>query len=247
MASRDDAWTRDEQLVALRLYLTEPFGKLHKRNPRIVRLAAHLGTRSPGALAMKACNFASLDPTFRATGRKGLRKASDADRALWGEFSNERAKFIKEMDAVFAPTLLAERREPTGLSEAQRLTKVRRHQWFFREEVLAAYEGRCAITQLDVPELLVASHIIPWKDNEERRTDPSNGVLLNALFDRAFDRGLISFDDSLRVLCSKRLDGRGRKNRTAILEFRGVQIRPKRCPPDLRALAWHRERWGFAA
>jgi putative restriction endonuclease len=74
-------WTRDQQLVALRLYMGTPFGKLHGTNPRIVDLAGRIG-RTPGALAMKACNFASLDPEFRKTNRKGLSGASDADRAL---------------------------------------------------------------------------------------------------------------------------------------------------------------------
>jgi hypothetical protein len=52
-------WTRDQQLVALRLDMRTPFGKLHGRNAEIVDLAARIG-RTPGALAMKACNFASL-------------------------------------------------------------------------------------------------------------------------------------------------------------------------------------------
>jgi hypothetical protein len=60
------AWTRDQQLIALRLYMRTPFGKLHGRNPDIIALAA----RTTNALAMKACNFASLDPDFRLTNRK---------------------------------------------------------------------------------------------------------------------------------------------------------------------------------
>ena len=53
-----------------------------------------------------------------------------------------------------------------------------------------------------VPELLNASHIIPWSKDIARRADPCNGIALNALYDRAFDRGLITFDESFRqVLC----------------------------------------------
>ena len=54
-------WTRDELLVAFNLYCKTPFGRLHQRNPEIIRLASALG-RTPSALAMKLVNFASLDP-----------------------------------------------------------------------------------------------------------------------------------------------------------------------------------------
>ena len=57
-------WTRDEQLIALRLYMRTPFGRLHGGNPEIISLAGHLG-RTPGALAMKASNFASPKFAFR--------------------------------------------------------------------------------------------------------------------------------------------------------------------------------------
>ena len=56
-----------------------------------------------------------------------------------------------------------------------------------------------------MPGLLNASHIIPWNVNVERRADPRNGIALNALYDRAFDRGLITFDEGLRLVVSGRL------------------------------------------
>lgn len=71
---------------------------------------------------------------------------------------------------------------------------------------MTTYEGRCALSGIGVAELLCASHIKPWSASVERRADPRNGILLNALFDRAFDRGLISFDVEMRVIVSPRLD-----------------------------------------
>ena len=59
-----------------------------------------------------------------------------------------------------------------------------------------------------VPELLNASHIIPWSKDIARRADPCNGIALNALYDRAFDRGLITFDESFRLVLSERLKAR---------------------------------------
>lgn len=122
--------------------------------------------------------------------------------------------------------------------------RARRVQSFFRAAVLTSYENRCAITGLAVPELLTASHIIPWKVSVERRADPRNGLCLNALFDRAFDRGLITIDEKLRVVVSSRL-------RTAASEAdldcsvqaaHGRELRlPKRLAPDPIALTYHRE------
>src|SRR5687768_16439398 len=94
-------WTRDQQLIALRLYMRTPFGKLHGRNPDIIELAERIG-RTANALAMKACNFASLDPLFRQTNRKGLSGASESDRAIWSEFAGNAEQIAAEAEGVFA-------------------------------------------------------------------------------------------------------------------------------------------------
>jgi hypothetical protein len=57
-------WSRDELVVAMNLYCKLPFGQLHQRNPVIIALAEKLG-RTPGSVAMKLCNLASLDPSSR--------------------------------------------------------------------------------------------------------------------------------------------------------------------------------------
>lgn len=240
-STRNPNWTRRELLVALRLYLTEPYGKLHARNPRIKALAKALRTRTVGAVAIKPQNFASLDPTFRETGRVGRQNTSHADRALWAEFQASPDAVLAEMDAVYE-SLLPTERAPEGSSEGTRMMKFRRHQRFFRQQVFSTYDGRCAVTGLDVPELLVASHIIPWAEDSSRRTDPTNGLLLNALFDRAFDVGLITFDESRRVVCSKALKTRAAKKSRLILRYEGARLRaPWRAPADDDALRWHRE------
>src|SRR6185503_5128855 len=78
-------WTREELLVALNLYRKLSFGQLHARNPVIIELAAKLD-RSANSVAMKLCNFASLDPLLRARGVRGLEGASALDRTVWAEF-----------------------------------------------------------------------------------------------------------------------------------------------------------------
>ncbi len=117
-------------------------------------------------------------------------------------------------------------------------------QSFFRDAVLVSYNNRCALSDIAIPDLLNASHIVPWKEGVERRADPRNGIALNALYDRAFDRGLFTFDASLCVVLSRRLrnsDAPG-LHREALLSLDGRKLRrPSRFTPDPEAMAYHRE------
>jgi putative restriction endonuclease len=61
MKGGQNLWTREELILALNLYLKLPFGKLHSGNPEIIHLAYLLG-RTPGSIAMRLNNFASVDP-----------------------------------------------------------------------------------------------------------------------------------------------------------------------------------------
>ncbi len=243
-------WAADELLVAFRLYCRTPFGKLHQRNPEIVELSRKLG-RTPSAIVMKACNFASLDPEQRKRHITALQNASQADRQLWDRFQENPEEVASEAEAAYAEVtgreaeaLDTEFEPPQGPSETSRLVHVRRVQAFFRDTVLVSYENRCALSDLALPDLLNASHIIPWKADVQRRADPRNGIALNALYDRAFDRGLITFDSSLRVVLSRRLQ-KGKVSpfhRDALLRLEGRKLRsPTRFPPDPEAIAYHRE------
>src|ERR1700712_2012490 len=78
-------WTRDELLIALNVYHKLTFGQLHARQPVIIELAKKLG-RGANSLAMKLCNFASLDPALKLRGIKGLPSTSVLDRTVWTEF-----------------------------------------------------------------------------------------------------------------------------------------------------------------
>ena len=242
-------WSRDELLLAFRLYCRTPFGRLHYRNPEIVELANVIG-RTAGSVAMKACNFASLDPAQQARGIRGLKGASEADRALFADFlsNSELVAAAAEEAAVRVTgqeTADAVWEMPAGPTEVTRTVQARRVQGFFRSAVLAAYDNRCAISGLAVPELLNASHIIPWSENIERRADPRNGICLNALYDRAFDRGLIAFDDDLRVIVSPRLKKAGvcGEAEAALIGIEGRPLNlPRRFEPDREAMRWHRDR-----
>lgn len=200
---------------------------------------------------MKACNFAALDPQLR-TRVRGLANASRADRDLWLEFAGSPERIAVEASAALErlsglppPGEHVEFwRFPSGPTEVRRILRARRVQAFFRAAVLSSYNFRCALTGLAEPELLNASHIIPWHEDEGRRADPRNGICLNALHDRAFDRGWISFDETLRVLVSPKLQRAkfGDFGYQVLREVEGKALTtPERFFPDPEALRWHRE------
>lgn len=82
-------------------------------------------------------------------------------------------------------------------TEAERLVIQRVGQDIFRDRLMTYWQGKCPLTGISDPALLRASHIVPWKDctSDAERLDVHNGLLLSALWDAAFDRGLVTFDD----------------------------------------------------
>jgi putative restriction endonuclease len=192
-------WQEDELLLTLHLYCRTSFGKLHKTNPDIIQLANVIG-QLPSAVAMKASNFAGLDPALK---QKGLTGASKADRSLWDSFMQNSTEIAEKAEALYesrisnpepvAPTYeIKEPKFPTGETETIREIKARRVQSFFRRAVSQSYNNRCAISGLAIPQLLVASHIIPWSEDVSRRAYPTNRIALNALYDTTCDRHLIN-------------------------------------------------------
>lgn len=248
-------WTENELMIAMNVYCKLPFGKLSHKNEFIVQVAEKM-ERTPSSVSMKLCNFASFDLALQARGVKGLTGASRADRAMWNAFQNDWEEMSEKSEEAFeqlmrdekeykegGDILLEDIKMPEGPTETERMTKQRRLQRFFRNTVLASYEDRCALTKLSIPQLLIASHIIPWSKNREGRANPTNGICLNALHDRAFDRGLITFDKDYRLVISSQLKSKD------MPEFQNINFimnegkridMPHRFLPDQNALEWHR-------
>jgi putative restriction endonuclease len=86
------------------------------------------------------------------------------------------------------------------------LILARRGQGAYRERV-RFFEGACRVTGVDRPELLIASHIKPWKTStNDERVNGHNGLFLSPHVDKLFDSGFISFEDSGEMLVSPQLD-----------------------------------------
>ncbi len=248
-------WSHEQLKLAFHLYCQLPFGKLHSRNPEIVELAKLIG-RTPSAVAMKLVNFASLDPAITSTGRSGLGNASSLDREIWEEFHADWEGLAIECNRL--KTALIESKgtpavavldgdEASGLEdftgETRRVvTEQRIKQHFFRRAVLSSYRGRCCMSGLSEPRLLIASHIVPWSKDKTNRLNPSNGLCLSAIHDKAFDKGLIALSDDFRVLVSNELlRSEDTFIKGVILPLNGRPIElPERFVPDVGLIARHR-------
>jgi len=204
-------WTREELILALNLYLKLPFGKLHSRTPEVINLA-RLINRTPSSIAMRLSNFASVDPYHINRGIKGLPGGQKQVEPIWQEFINNKDDLLFESERILTKmeNRTIETKFATDLSGIEHLSgknkirevKTRVNQSVFRQIVLANYLGKCAISGIDIPELLVASHIIPWSINKDERLNPENGICLSSLYDKAFDIGLIGLSTDYKILIS---------------------------------------------
>lgn len=253
-------WTREQLLIALFLYCQMPFGKIHRNNPEIILWAGRIG-RTSNALAMKMLNLASLDPAITSTGRTGLKSVSLADRAIWEEANSDWGHFAEELAKAleqFSCTEMAleiERKDesPSGqiketgadYSSIDRTASVslRVGQNLFRNAVLSAYDNRCCISGLSHPKFLIASHIVPWRDDPQNRLNPHNGLCLSVLHDRAFDQGLLAIDDNMTVLVSPMLKhSPDAFLKETVLAYEGKTIElPEKFESDKAFLSHHQE------
>lgn len=221
------------------------------RNPAIIQLAERIG-RTPGAVALKACNFASCDPRLRAEGIRGMRNSSRADRDLFTEFLENPDSHLAELEKIDANVVSIDESTrkfaddfPEGRN-VKRTASTRRGQSFFREAIYANYDGRCAMSGLQVDRLLTASHIIPWSKNKKLRCNPQNGLLLSALHDRAFDAGLITVGEDFKILVSGKL-AKFKNDAFLSSTIRSLQGKVLRFPKRLKflplkaALEYHRD------
>lgn len=215
-------WTREELVLAFNLYLKLDFGKMHRGNPEVIRLAAILGRRTPDSVAMRLTNFASVDPYHQQRGIKGMSGGYNQVKPIWDEFIDNKEDLVFESERI-----LAEYQHTTVEDVYSELTfdlndlkgevkiravKTRVNQSVFRQMILKTYQSRCAISDINLPELLVAGHIIPWSANEQERLNPENGICLSTLYDRAYEQGLICIDTDYKVLISNRLKSESDKD-----------------------------------
>lgn len=244
-------WTRDEIIVAYALYCVIPFSKLNNSNPTI-RAAAEVIGRTPAALKMKICNLAALDPDFLASGRVGLwGGVSRLDKEVFNEFSSDWIGLSEAAEKLVSLPIF-DIAEPIYNGPDKRRKKTfaeisdKQARKFFRKSVIAAYEGRCCISGMEIPQMLIASHIKPYalSDDRTEKANPANGLLLNAFYDRAYDQGLMTVLPNLTIKISSQVKDKYTDPVTQnwLYSVEGTKIkRPRRFAPKRELLEYHNE------
>lgn len=155
------------------------------------------------ALLAEFADAPAADGVSLPTGTAGAVRRDTPD-ALFQAL--RRARLLLVQQPPLPEKILAKRIAAISSTEAAAVVRQRVGQELFREALLEYWDGRCAVTGLDVPELLRASHAKPWKDaTDTERLDVYNGLLLAVQLDALFDRGLLAFTDEGQPLLSPQL------------------------------------------
>jgi hypothetical protein len=119
--------------------------------------------------------------------------------------------YIKPQDLELNQ-IVAEDQNPYKLimpdsTERKGLVTSRVGQGAYRKSVMHRWEYQCAVTDFNDPRILIASHIVPWRDaSDEQRLDVDNGILLSPTYDALFDKHLISFEDTGKIILSDQIE-----------------------------------------
>ncbi len=229
-------WDREETILAYDLYCRTPFGKIGQNNPDIIELAELLG-RTPGSVALKMHNLAHYDPELKKRNVTAMAHGSKLDGEVFEEFSKNWTELSYQAQMIRAKKQNLDIGEVIDIQDIEQIPpgeyreqmmKERVGQYFFRMAVLNSYGKRCCVTGLSKSSLLIASHIKPWRVSDEmtERTNPSNGLCLNAFHDKAFDIGLITLDKNYCIVVSKELKNAEMdlKTRAWFMGYAGKQI-----------------------
>lgn len=257
--ARGANWTWDETLMAWALYMTLPAKELDDMKPEVQKLAQAIG-RTPNSVSLKVWNIAAHDVHRRAEGKVGMSHGSRLDGQVWEAFGQKGDSLVEQavgllfdagVDLLEAD--VANGSDGSGFDYAamnipegrtrEAVTTVRVNQQYFRNTLIENYGGRCCITGLRESELLVASHIKPWSESTpDERLAPDNGLLLNGLHDRAFDKGLITLDKDLRVVVSHRVPKDGDAEAALLWSYEGREIvRPSIYAPRREFVEYHND------
>ena len=203
-------WTKEETIVAFNVYCKIPFKDSNKNHPMIIEYAKIIG-RSPSALNMKVGNLGRLDPKLKEKGIVGLSHGSKIERIVWEEFYANPEQFAYESECLIAKYANKSIEKSSKIDindlpngkERETIVKLRVNQSFFRSAVMTSYNNRCCVSGVGNPQLLEACHIVSWADDSHNRTNPENGLCLNSLFHRAYDKHLMAITPDYEIIISE--------------------------------------------
>jgi len=215
-------WSREEFMLVMNLYTKIPYGQFHAKNAEVIQLANILN-RTPGAVAYKLVHFASLDPYHLARGIKGLGNPGNNAINIFNEFQAHWDKLLYESELLLIKyqnkTIEEEYLSQDEIKEyrdidlrqkegfdIKRMIKTRVNQGLFRKVIIGNYFHTCAVCGVNIPDLLVASHILKWSNNKEERLNPENGICLCNLHDKAFEMGYLGIMPNYKIIISNEVD-----------------------------------------
>ncbi|MGN0028673.1 MAG: HNH endonuclease [Marinilabiliaceae bacterium] len=202
----------------------------------------------------KVGNFGRLDSCLRAKGITGLTHGAHLEEDVWEEFMANPEQIAYECELILARRrhqVLGQSAEisiddlPVGV-EREVVTLQRVGQRFFRDTVLAAYEGRCCVTGIESPLLVEACHISNWAVDERNRTNPRNGLCMSPLFHKAFDNMLFAVTPDCVIEISDEFlfSAKGEQFRSFLVSINHQTIiLPNKFLPDRDLLANHYEEY----
>lgn len=211
-------WTREEFMLVMNLYTKIRYGQFNNRNPEVIELAK-LINKTPGAVAYKLVHLSSQDPFHRNRGIKGLANPGRNAIAIYKEFQENWDEMLYQSEVLLAKyknkTIEQEYsewedadleflNEKEGLDK-KRLVKTRVNQSLFRRIILNNYSNTCVVCSLNIKQLLLASHILKWSENQKERLNPENGLCLCSIHDRSFELGYIGITADYRLHISEEL------------------------------------------
>lgn len=250
---RNNLWTREQLIMALNVYFKIPFKDVNEKHPLIQKYAPLIG-RTPVALKMKIGNFGRLDPTLKAKNIIGLGHGSSAEEPIWNEFWKNLDQLAFESERLFAERAGNNIEDVFGLDiehlpqgkEKEVIVRQRVNQTFFRNAVLTAYLNQCCITGITNIQLLEACHISGWAEDKNNRTNPRNGLCMNPMFHRAYDKYLMAVSPDCKIIVSEKLIGSS-KDKAFLSYLQSIQgksiIMPEKCTPDKDLLSIHYEQY----
>ena len=180
-------WTRDEQLAAFDLFCRTPLSRLNPEYAPLAELAAK-SNRSPEELFGYLAGIENPVEFLQGLGIDWENFVLESHDAI-SRLSESLELFDLDDPAADGAVLSG-----PAMAETTTMTHARLIGEFLRDAVLAAYENRCAMCNIDDAEKLTAVYIVPWDKDPTRRADPSNGVCLCGEHARAFKGGMEGLD-----------------------------------------------------
>jgi putative restriction endonuclease len=176
-----------------------------------------------------------LDPFHKKRGIKGLSNPGKNAINIYKDFMANWEEMIIESETLLIHYKNNEKPETTENildndvfssfsqkegKDKKRFTNTRLNQALFRKIILGNYFNTCSICGLDVASLLIASHILKWSEYKKERINPTNGICLCSIHDRAFEIGYLGITPEYKIHISKNLNSISDQNTSNALFFR---------------------------